>query len=397
MADFSPAGRLEGVRSSRIRAVLDKARAMERAGRPVISFSVGEPDFDTPQPIKDGTCQALLANRTHYCSNRGVLELRQAVAGLMKSSSGLSYDPEEEILITTGGAEALHHALWAFVGPGDEVIILTPAFISYENVVRLCGARPVLVPCRPENGFQPDLDEVARHVTVRTRMIVVNNPCNPSGAVFPQELLAGLARLAERHNLLVLSDEIYSRLIYGGSAFCSMAGLPGMRERTLLVNGFSKTYAMTGWRVGYVSAPKELVSSMVKVHQYTTASGNTFVQEGLARGLADPATETAVRAMLQSFARRRELVVSGLQKISGLTFVRPQGAFYALVSTEGTGLSGEWFAADLLERCGVAVVPAGDFGPGLENFFRLSFAASESAIVRGLEKIRGFVESIARR
>lgn len=382
---------LESVSFSPIRAILERAREMGRTGEKVISFGVGEPDFPTPEPIKRGTMEALANDRTHYCSNRGVLELRQEVAGLLKRSTGIDYDPDEEILITTGGAEAIHHAFAAFLNPGDEVLIPTPAFLTYGNVARMCGAVPVFLPLRPERRFQIDLDDLRASVGNRTRMIVINSPGNPTGAVYPREQLEGVCRLACERDLLVFSDEIYNRLVYEGE-FHSVASFPGMKERTLLMNGFSKTYAMTGWRLGYLAADKKRMAPLLKVHQYTTTSGNTFVQEGVAKGLRSPETENAVREMIRRFASRRDLVLRSLEDIRGLSFIRPDGAFYVLVDVSSTGMSGETFAESLLEERRIATVPAVGFGAGFDNYIRLSFAASDEDLVQGMAIMKEFVE-----
>ena len=382
---------LESVSFSPIRAILERAREMGRTGEKVISFGVGEPDFPTPEPIKRGTMEALANDRTHYCSNRGVLELRQEVAGLLKRSTGIDYDPDEEILITTGGAEAIHHAFAAFLNPGDEVLIPTPAFLTYGNVARMCGAVPVFLPLRPERRFQIDLDDLRASVGNRTRMIVINSPGNPTGAVYPREQLEGVCRLACERDLLVFSDEIYNRLVYEGE-FHSVASFLGMKDRTLLMNGFSKTYAMTGWRLGYLAADKKRMAPLLKVHQYTTTSGNTFVQEGVAKGLRSPETENAVREMIRRFASRRDLVLRSLEDIRGLSFIRPDGAFYVLVDVSSTGMSGETFAESLLEERRIATVPAVGFGAGFDNYIRLSFAASDEDLVQGMASMKEFVE-----
>lgn len=393
--ELRSAAHLENVCFSPIRTILERAREMERTGGKVFSFSVGEPDFPTPEPIKRATAEALRNDRTHYCSNRGVLELRQEVAGLLKRSTGADYDPAEEILITTGGAEAIHHAFTAFLNPGDEVVIPTPAFVNYRNAARLCGAVPVLLPLRPERRFQLDLDDLRASIGERTRMIVINNPGNPTGAVYTREQLEGVSRLACEKELFVFADEIYNRLVYEGE-FYSVASFPGMRERTLLMNGFSKTYAMTGWRLGYLAVDKKWMAPLLKVHQYTTTSGNTFVQEGVARGLKDPETENAVLEMVRRFADRRDLVLRSLEDIRGLSFIRPDGAFYVLIDVSSTGMTGEAFAERLLEEKRVATVPAVGFGDEFGSYVRLSFATSDEDIRKGFAAMKAFVEERTR-
>ena len=236
--------------ASPIRTILDRAAALRGEGRPVVPFSAGEPDFPTPSPIKKATEKAIEENYSHYCSNRGLPELRTLLSRKLEKESKVKYDPATEIIVTSSGAEALNNAILTFVGPGDEVIIPTPAFVTYKNLVKFAGGVFVDVPLRAEDNFQLNADEIEKAITPKTKMIVINNPNNPSGAVYTRETLEKVAALAVKYDLLVLSDEMYSRLVYDGAEFQSMASLPGMRERTVIVTGFSKTYAMTGWRLG---------------------------------------------------------------------------------------------------------------------------------------------------
>ncbi len=372
---------------SPIRAVLDRAAELRSQGRHIIAFSAGEPDFPTPEPIKRAAMQAIADNYSHYTSNRGWPPLREAIARKQERETGVRWDPDWEIVVTSSGAEALNNTILTFVQPGDEVIIPTPAFVSYKNLVNFAGGVFVDVPLRSGNDFQLDAGEIEARITERTKMIILNNPNNPSGAVYSREVLEQVAALAVRHDLLVLSDEIYSRLVYGGAEFVSMASLPGMRERTLTVSGFSKAYAMTGWRLGYVAADRNLTAPLMKVHQYSTTCSPTFIQKALADSLELPETEQAVRDMAAAFARRRETVLAGLKAIEGLKTGCPRGAFYVLADVSATGLTGTEFALKLLEEYGVATVPAVGMGDSCGSFVRISYAAADEDIREGLTLI----------
>ena len=387
---YTGAKRLDAMYISPIRTVLDKAKAMEDQGLEVVRLLAGEPDFHTPEDIKEATVQALRQNQTRYGSNRGDIKLRKAIAQILLEDGQTAYDPETEIIVTSSGAEAINNALLSFINPGDEVILFTPAFVNYENLVYMAGGNPVQIPLLMENGFQIDPDELEQRITDRTKMIVLNNPCNPTGAVYQKPLLTKLAQLAQKFNLLIFSDEIYSRLTYNGS-FTSMASLPGMKERTITMNGFSKTFAMTGWRLGYLAADKRLVSLMMKIHQYSTTCSPTFIQAGLANAIFTPGTKQAVDDMIAEFSRRREFIVQGLKAIPCLRFPPPDGAFYVFVNVAETGLDGDTFAKRLLEEHLVATVPGGALGKGCGDFVRLSFAASQKSIALGLDRIQAFV------
>ena len=393
MRDFvsESAKRLE---ASPIRAILDRAAALRASGKDVIPFSAGEPDFPTPEPIKQAAMKAIADNYSHYASNRGLPALRKILSRMIETSTSVSYDPESEILITSSGAEALNNSLLTFINPGDEVIIPTPAFVSYKNLVKFAGGTFVDVPLRAENGFQLDADEIERYITPRTKMIVLNNPNNPSGAVYERAALEKVSELAVRHDLLVISDEMYSRLVYDDAEFISMAALPGMRERTIVISGFSKSYAMTGWRLGYIAADKALTGMILKVHQYSTTCSPTFIQQGLVDSLELPETEAAVKDMLSAFTRRREAIVKGLQAIDGITPVVPKGAFYVLVDVSATGLTGADFALKLLEEFSVATVPAIGLGDSCGDYIRISYAASDENIAEGLKRLEAFMKSL---
>lgn len=302
---LSGANRLEEMYFSPIRQVGERAAALAEQGHPVLSFSSGEPDFNTPGPIKAATIQAIEHNKTHYAPNRGILSLRKAIAAQLRTVVGVEYDPVSEILLTAGGAEAINNAFLAVLNPGDEAIVFTPAFMNYENLISMCGATMVSIPLRKKNGFQIDPQELAEHISSKTKLIILNNPCNPTGVVYTAETLEKVANIAKEHNLLVFSDEIYNQITYDGVSCTSIASFPGMKERTILMNGFSKAYAMTGWRLGYLAASSRMLSNLLKVHQYTTTCVPTFVQEGLAETMNAPETMAEVKQMVAAFDRRR--------------------------------------------------------------------------------------------
>ena len=383
-----------GLQPSLIRTVLDRGAALKAEGRPLIALSVGEPDFPTPAAIREAAKKALDDGWTHYGSNRGAPGLRKIIAEQLEKSTGVSYDPAWEIIVACGGAEALNNTILAFVGKGDEVIIPTPAFVSYKNLTILAGGVPVLIPLDPEKDFQPDPEEIARHITPRTKMIILNNPNNPTGAVYKREVLEKIAELAVRNDLLVLSDEMYSRLVYDGTEFVSMASFPGMKERTIIVNGFSKTYAMTGWRLGYLAAPKALADVIIKVHQYSTTCSPTFIQMGLAEALEDPGTEKETCAMIERFAARRKLLLSLVSEVPKVRAVRPMGAFYLMLDVSGTGLDGMTFAMRLLEEKYVATVPAVGLDEASGRFIRISYAAAEESLKEGIARMKEFVNGL---
>jgi aminotransferase len=331
---------------------------------------------------------ALAAGDVHYSSNYGTPALRAAIARKLQRENDIIYSPDGEIIVTVGANEAVLLAFMAFLDPGDEVLVPDPAWLHYRWCAQLCGATAVPVPCSGEHGFVPDPAEVVARITPRTRMLVVNSPNNPTGAVYPDEVLRALGALAVRSDLLVLSDEIYEQMVYAGAYTVSLASLPDLYSRTITVNGFSKSYSMTGWRLGYVAAPRELCDVMIRVHQYTTVCATSFAQAGAAVAYDGP--QDPRDAMIAAFARRREIVVSGLNEIPGITCVEPRGAFYAFPRVEGGG-DMHAFVDQLLEETGVALVPGDEFGAAGANHVRLSYAASEEDLREGLRRIRDWV------
>ena len=388
------AARLNEVKASKIRAVSDKANALEALGRSIIRFSTGEPDFATVSAIKQATIQAIEDNYSHYASNRGDLKLRKEVAELVECHHGIVYDHSEEILITSGGAEAINHVMLGLINPEDEVIVCTPAFLSYENMIHMAGGKFVDVPLKKENDFQLDIEDIKKAITPKTKMIVINNPCNPTGAVYDSMSIQALCDVCIQHDLLVFSDEIYDQLVYDERECRSIAAYPSMKQRTIMMNGFSKAYAMTGWRLAYLCAPKELIEPLLMVHQYATTCAPTFIQVGVANAMNKEAVRKEVQEMVRRFDQRRQTVIRVLKEIPELDFVRPQGAFYVFIDVSKTGLNGQQFADALLEEKGVAVVPGNAMGSQCDDFIRLSYATSDENVMMGMQLIKEFIKEL---
>jgi aminotransferase len=383
MRDFV-ARQIRTVPPSGIRRFFDIAATMDD----IISLGIGEPDFATPPEIVRAGIASLEAGETHYTSNSGILELRVALAEHLERLYGVRYDPETELLITVGVSEALHVALAATVEPGDEVIVPEPCFVSYNPEVVFAGGTPVNVDTRVENDFQLLSSQVEQAVTSRTKSLLLGYPNNPTGAVMSRERLLEIAQVAAKHDLLVISDEIYDRLVYGTEHTC-FAALPGMWSRTVLLGGFSKAYAMTGWRIGYAAAPAEILGAMRKVHQYTIMSAPTMAQFAALEALK--VGEEAVQQMRARYDRRRRLIVDGLNSI-GLACFEPRGAFYAFPSIAITGMTDEVFSERLLMEEKVACVPGSAFGACGAGHVRCSYATAYHQIEQALERMARFAQ-----
>jgi aminotransferase len=376
--------RVAGLKPSGIRKFFDIAATM----KDVISLGIGEPDFTTPEPILQAGIRSLQNGETHYTSNWGKIELRQAIARNLKNLYGVSYNPENEIIATVGVSEALYLTMVAVLDPGDEVIIPTPCFVSYQAEVILAGGVPVEIPSKIENNFQLDPDKIRAAITPRTKVIFVGYPSNPTGAVAEREILLEVARIAEEHNLLIISDEIYDRLVYGFEHVCVPALGENIKRRTILLGGFSKDYAMTGWRIGYACGPADIIKGLVRVHQYTIMSAPTTAQDAAIEALKSG--DKFVKEMVAEYDRRRKLLVSGLNRLALQTF-EPRGAFYAFPNITASGMNDEAFAEALLKEEGVAVVPGNAFGPGGDGFVRACYATSYEKIEEALERMERFM------
>jgi aminotransferase len=383
MRDFV-ARRIAAVPPSGIRRFFDIAATMDD----VISLGIGEPDFVTPKEILEAGVRSLQKGETHYTSNSGILELRQAIAANLAHLYDIHYEPRSEVLVTVGVSEALYLALTAVLDPADEVIVPTPCFVAYQPEIVFAGGVPVPLRTRLQDEFQARAQDVEALITLRTKALLIGYPNNPTGAVMSRENLQALAAVAEKHDLLVISDEIYDRLVYGGHRHVCFAALPGMRERTITLGGFSKDYAMTGWRIGYAAAPAPLLAEMRKIHQYTIMSSPTTAQVAAIEALQQG--DGHVRAMVSEYDRRRRLIVAGLNEL-GLPTFEPRGAFYAFPSIAAVGMDDETFAEKLLQEERVAVVPGSAFGAD-GNHVRCSYATAYEKIEQALERIRKFMQ-----
>jgi aspartate aminotransferase len=361
-------------------AVAKQAEELRRQGVDVVDFGPGEPDFGTPEHVSRAALEALEGGMTHYPPGRGLPMLRKAIAGKLERENNLRYDPMD-IIVTPGAKQAILEAVFIAASPGDEVITFDPGWGSYDAIVRLAGATPVHVSLRPD--FTVDEATFRQAVSPRTRAVIVGTPNNPTGHVLDRQELELLARVCTERDLLLISDEIYERITYREPAV-SPASLPGMLERTVTVNGFSKAYAMTGWRLGYAAAPRRIVDAMLKVHEHSVTAATSFVQAGGIAALAGP--QDPILTMVEEFARRREIVVEGLNRLPGVSVSPPDGAFYAFPDISGTGMTGTKLAFRLL-GCGVAVTPGAGFGEGWDTHIRISFATSEERIRAGLERM----------
>ena len=353
----------------------------------VISLGVGEPDFVTPWHIREASIYALEKGYTMYTSNSGLLELREEISKDLSGSYGVNYDPRSEILVTVGVSEALDLAMRAIVCPGDEVLIPEPSFVSYAPIVSLAGGTPVPLPTTMENEFRLTPEQVEKAITPNTKALLLSYPSNPTGAVMDRKGLLALAEIAKSHDLIVVSDEIYDKLTYVGEHTC-MSSLPGMRDRTILLNGFSKAYAMTGWRVAYAASNPDFIGAMTKIHQYSIMCAPITAQMAAIEALKSG--RPAMKRMVQEFSRRRHLVMQSFKEM-GLPCFEPKGAFYAFPKTSVTGLSSEEFAEQLLQEEKVAVVPGSAFGNAGEGFIRVSYAYSSDDLSEAFRRMTRFV------
>ena len=367
-----------------------RARALEAEGRDIIHLQIGEPDFDTPAHVREAAKRALDEGATHYAPYPGIPALRVAIAEDATRRKGFDVTPDR-VFVTVGGKGVMLYAILGTIDSGDEVIVPDPGYPIYESLVRFIGATPVPIPIRMENEFRLDVDELASLITPRTRMVVINSPANPTGGVLTREDLERIAALAHEHDLVVLADEIYGRILYDGTEHVSIASLPGMAERTVVLDGFSKTFAMTGWRLGYAIVPPSLVKTYGQLIINTISCAPTFAQVGAVEALRGPQDD--VDAMVVEFRARRDLVVDGLNAIPGIRSLRPTGAFYAFPDVSGTGLPGAELAERLLHEAGVCVLAGTAFGGVGTDHIRISYANSRENLSRALERIGDFVAS----
>lgn len=380
-----PAARMEHIKLSAIRGIFDKVGVLERQGKKIIHMDIGRPDFDTPAHIKEAAIKAMEQGFVHYTATPGILELREAIARKLQRENGLEFDPAKEIIVTVGASEAIFISMISLLNPGDEVLVPEPMFVYYADWGELAGAKMIPVPLREKDGFRPRPEDIEKAVTSRTKMIAINSPHNPTGMVIDLATLQSIARIAIKHDLFVLSDEVYEKMVYDGARHHSIAGLPGMRERTLTINAFSKTYSMTGWRLGYVAADPKIAAALFKTHQHAVGCLVSFTQKGAVAALDGP--QDCVDSMVKEFDRRRKLVVARLTEMPGVKVVKPEGAFYAFPSIKETGKTSQEVADYLLNEASVALVPGSAFGRSGEGYLRISYATSYEQLEEGLYKM----------
>ncbi len=386
------ADRMKSIPFSGIRGVFEEVARREKMGEKIIHLNIGEPDFDTPKHIKEAAMKALDEEKIHYSSNYGIPELREAIAQKLSQENGLSYQPATDIIVTVGGNEAVLITMLGLLNPGDEVLIPDPCWLNYFYCVQMAGAVPISVPAKEAHQFVPQIDDFRSRVTPRTRMIVINTPNNPTGAVYTAEALGALDQLAREKDLFVLSDEIYEKMAYDGARHISIASLPGMRERAITANGFSKAYSMTGWRLGFVAADREVISALIRIHQYATICATSFAQWGAVAAIRGPQEE--VHRMIHEFDRRRNLVYTALKGMKGIQVVKPLGAFYIFPNISGTGKTPMELTQYLIEKAKVAVVPGSVFGDFGKEHIRISYANSYHNLEMAMEKMKAALQAL---
>ncbi|ASJ12324.1 pyridoxal phosphate-dependent aminotransferase [Thermococcus thioreducens] len=374
--------RLELVNPSEIRKLFDLAQGVEG----LISLGIGEPDFDTPEHIKEYAKEALDRGMTHYSPNAGIMMLREAIARKLREQNGIDADPKTQIMVTVGANQAFLMGFAAFLREGEEVLIPSPMFVSYAPAVILAGGKPVEVPTYEENEFRLNVDDLEKHVTEKTRALIINSPNNPTGAVLTRKDLEEIADFAVEHDLMVFSDEVYEHFVYDGARNHSIASLNGMFERTITINGFSKTFAMTGWRLGFVAAPEWIIERMTRFQMYNSTCPVTFAQYAAAKALKDERSWKAVEEMRREYERRRNLVWKRLNEM-GLPTVKPRGAFYIFPRVKDTGLTSKEFSEMMLLEAKVAVVPGSAFGSAGEGYIRISYATAYEQLEEAMDRM----------
>jgi len=389
--EYKISNRITPLPFSGIRAVMEKANQLERDGNKVIHLELGRPDFDTPTLIKEACKDSLNKGHVFYTSNYGNQELRERIANKLSFENKIPYHPKE-ILVTVGLSEAIYCVLGSLLDEGDEVLVPDPVWLNYLHVTKHFGGIPVTYNLKEANGFEIDFEEVLAKISNKTRVIVLISPNNPTGSVLKYSQLKKIAEIAKAKNILVISDEIYEKLIYDGFQHISIASLPGMKERTITLNGFSKAYSMTGWRIGYIAAPEPIIQACVRMHQYITACATSFVQDAAIVAL-DQGQES-IQSMVTEYQRRRDYLVKTINSIKGLSCVKPRGAFYIFVNIKELKISSIDFANFLLEDAKIALVPGTAFGNSGEGYVRISYATSYDDIILACSRLTVSIEKI---
>jgi len=379
------ADRIRGVQPFLGRVMFEKAKALERKGEKLIHFELGEPDFATPKHVNDAAKRALDEGYTHYTLNAGLLELREAIAEKLKKDNKIEADPLTQICVTVGSQEAAFLVIMCTIEQGDEVLIPEPGYYTYRNCVEMAGGTAVSVPLKKENEFRFDPRDLEKRLTSKSKMVVINTPCNPTGAVMTRSDLEEIDELAAKRDFLVLADEIYEKIIYDGEKHYSIAALSKDPDRIITVNGFSKAYAMTGWRVGYLVASKQLVPEILKMQQSAVASATTFAQKGAVEALRGP--QEPVFKMVKEFEKRRAVIIDGLNKVKSFSVAKPNGAFYAFVDVKKLKKPSQELSEYLLNEAKVVTTPGAAFGQAGEGYVRISYATSIENIKEGVERI----------
>ncbi|MBS7606820.1 MAG: pyridoxal phosphate-dependent aminotransferase [Candidatus Bathyarchaeia archaeon] len=386
------ADRMKIIKPSGTIAMAEKARELAKSGKKLYNLDVGEPDFDTPEHIKRAAIEALMSGFTHYTSSLGIIELRRAIADYLRDRKGLEVNPEREIIVTPGAKHAIYCACMATLNPGDEVLVLTPTWPTHFTCVEAAEARVIEVPCGETYSLREEL--LKEKITDKTKMILINSPNNPTGGVLSVDELKIIADLSEEHDLLVLSDEVYDEIIYDGFQTRSMLSFDDVRDKVILINGFSKTYAMTGWRLGYAVANETIIDAMNRIQQATTTCPSSFIQKAGIAALKGP--QECVRKMVEEFDRRRRYIVEALNGIPGVRCTMPKGAFYVFPRLPDMGMLSFDVCMKLLEEEGVSTTPGSAFGESGEGHIRISYATSLEIIVEAVEKIKDFIIKYSR-
>jgi len=383
--------RVAALKESATLQIADVARKIERQGDQVMKFQTGDPDFDSPKEVVDAAHKALVDGHTHYSDTRGLPELRNALADKLSKDNSIQYDPDREILVTHGASHGIFSCLQTLLQPSDEVLILSPSWMTYASSVTISGGIPVEVPSDPRESFMPNMESLNSLVTTRTKVLIINSPNNPSGFVIPRDLMNLLADFAERHDLTVISDEVYEKLTYDGLKHVSFASLPNMKERTITVNSFSKTYAMSGWRIGYLAGPQEIIKNVLKITQCSGTNVPPYSQKAAIVALNNENVAKYVTDMISTYSMRRNQVANLIEDIPDLKFISPGGAFYYLIDISAHSKDSTEFALQLLNKKRVAVVPGVSFGQCTEGWIRMTFATDQEVLRNGLYHMKDFL------
>lgn len=390
MRDFEP-NKMKAITFTGIRKMLERASQLEAEGRSVVHFEIGQPDFVTPQYIRDAACASLQKGNTRYTSNYGTLPLRKAISEKLARENDIHANPDGEIMVTVGGEEAMSVAILALADAGDEVLMSDPGYSPYDSVIKIANAVPVYVPLDEENNFNFNLDELEKRITPRSKLLMLCTPANPTGTMMDRESLLKLSEICIRHDLVVVADEAYERVLYDGNRHVSIASLPGMWERTVTIQSFSKSYSMCGFRIGYIAACRSLMQILIRCHQKLVLCATSFAQDAALAALQGKSDE--IDLMLREFDKRRMLIYNTFVDL-GIPCNKPQAAFYVFPNVSCLGLDGDAFCSRFLEEYGVACVAGSEFGPHAKNNVRISYATSLEQCREGMERLWRFVQDL---